>query len=150
MSTNTQHQDVLTTGPEDVGNKKYLDFWLARLREQFSEDELDGLSSRRLECERAQLEVRFNNLQSRFPHEGYVGDQHMLRIQRGDNYRGLSTLTFDQQQRIVDCKTELYRNLDRAMQDALQREKTETAVSRLGSWLNEFADRLTPIVIWGR
>jgi hypothetical protein len=153
MSTDGQEittsKPHLTTGPVDIGNEEYLDLRLPELRKKYSREELSGLSRERLKQEEENLIWDFRRLRNRFPHSDYIGndDKEFQRIQMGDNYRGLSSLTAEQEQRISDCKNECYRNLDRAMYEAIEREGTKGLTARFGAWLNDFVDNLTPIVI---
>lgn len=161
MSTDEKESNTskphLQTEPVDIGNEKYLDLRLSELREKYSYERLSGLSARRLRgkgeedamSEEDNIYIDFRLLRSEFPHFDYIGNEDKVfqKIQKGDNYRGLSTLTSEQNQRIRDCKTECIRNLDRAMQEAIDREKSESRVSRLGNWLNEFVNNLTPLFV---
>lgn len=139
----------LTTGPVDIGNKEYLDLRLPELRDKYAYDELSGLSRERLEQEETNLTRDFVILENRFPHSDYIGNDNKLlqRVQMGDDYRGLSTLTTEQKQRIYDCKEECYRNLDRAVIEAVERDASNGAIARFGAWLKEFVDNLTPLFV---
>ncbi|WP_430505931.1 hypothetical protein [Haloparvum sp. PAK95] len=145
-NTSTPH---LTTGPVDLGNREYLDLRLSELREKYAHSELSGLSKERLREEEKNLIRDFILLEGQFPHSDYIGNdsEYFQRIQMGDDYRGLSTLTTEQKQRIVDSKEDCYRNLDRALSEALEKEEKRGSITRFGKWLNEFIDNLTPLFV---
>ncbi|MCU4717886.1 hypothetical protein [Halapricum hydrolyticum] len=145
----TSSDPHLTTGPIDIGNREYLDLRLPELREKFAYEELSGLSKERLKQEESNLIRDFTDLRNRFPHSDYLGndDKALQRIQMGDDFRGLSTLTSEQKQRIYDCKGDCYRNIDRAITEAVEREKASGLTARFGTWLNEFVDNLTPLFV---
>lgn len=156
MSTEDRSGDTpephLTTGPVDIGNRKYLDLQLSELREKYAYSELSGLSQQRLRQEESNLIEDFTDLKNRFPRSDYIGndDKSFQRIQLGDDYRGLSTLTREQRQQILDCRQECYRNLDRASQEAIEREKKSGPLARFGGWLNDFIDSATPLFVINR
>lgn len=150
----SQDRPHLNTGPIDIGNELYLDLRLRDLKERFSEKRLSGLSQRRLRgevnnskgSEEEALYNSFNRLYRQFPDRDYTGGKALQRVQKEDNYRCLSPLTIEQRDQIEEAKIECIRNLDRAMQEATNRERSPSIFSRFGSWLNAFVSNLTPVV----
>ncbi|WP_250137748.1 hypothetical protein [Halorientalis salina] len=140
----------LPNEPDPSNNEGFLQERLETLRERYSYERLSDLSARRLgavdpdeegNSERDFLHQDFRQLYERFPNEN--SDLKWRRWSLGDDYRGLAPLTREQKQRIHDCHHACSRNLDRARQDALEREDFAGPISRFGSWLIDFADAAT-------
>ncbi|WP_245800515.1 hypothetical protein [Natrinema saccharevitans] len=138
--------------PDPSNNEKFLEERLSTLRERYSYERLSDLSARRLGAinpdeegmsERDFLHQEFKELYERFPDEN--SDHTMRRWVLGDDYQGLAPLTLEQKQRIHDCHHECSRNLDRARQDALEREDLTNPLSKFAAWLVDFADAVTPV-----
>lgn len=138
--------------PDPSNNDEFLDDRLVTLRKRYSCERLSDLSARRLGAtnpddeglsERDLLHREFDELYNRFPDENT--DPKMRRALLGEDYQGLAPLTLEQEQRIRNCHRECGRNLDRARQDALEREDFDGTISKFASWLVDFADAVTPI-----
>ncbi|WP_256391809.1 hypothetical protein [Natronoarchaeum rubrum] len=157
MSVDNKENSQSDQQPSDKldpsNNEEFLDERLDTLRERYSYERLSDLSAYRLGAlnpdeegysESDFLHQAFDRLYNRFPEEN--SDHTLRRWALGDDYRGFAPLTMEQKQRIQDCYHECSRNLDRARQDALEREDVADPLSRFGSWLIEFADAATPIL----
>ena len=138
--------------PDPSNNEEFLDKRLVSLRDRYSYEELSDLSARRLGAlkvdddglsERDFLHKEFKRLRDRFPNHN--SDDTLRRVKLGDDYQGLAPLTLEQKRRIQDCHHECSRNLDRASQDALEREDLAGPLSRFAAWLIQFIDAATPI-----
>jgi len=157
MSTDDVAKDTIdqtfSDNPDPSKNEGYLDKKLNVLQERYSYERLSDLSARRLGAidldeegmsERDFLHQDFKELYKRFP--GESSDHKRRRWALGDDYQGLAPLTLEQKQRIHDCHHECSRNLDRARQDALEREDLAGPLSRFATWLIDFVDAATPVV----
>ncbi|WP_436908456.1 hypothetical protein [Halosimplex marinum] len=143
----------LPNKPDPSNNDEFLDERLSTLRERYSYERLSELSATRLgalnpdeegNSEKDFLHKDFDRVYKRFPEKN--SDYTRRRWALGDDYRGLAPLTEKQKQRIHDCHHECSRNLDRARQDALEREDLAGPLSKFGQWLIDFADALTPVL----
>ncbi len=150
--TNPSNQPFPDT-PDLSNNEEFLDKRLDTLRERYSYGRLSNLSAHRLGAinsdkeglsERDFLHREFKEFYDRFPDEN--SDNAIRRLALGDDYQGLTPLTLEQKQRIHECHHECSRNLDRARQDALDREDLAGPLSRFAAWLVDFADAVTPII----
>jgi hypothetical protein len=146
----------LSTVPIGNGDEQYLDKRLDTLREKYSFERLSGLSTRRLRgssetiakwTEEDELYRDFRRLRSQYPPSDSLGTDVMtFPIDRKlTDYQRLSPLTIEEKQRIRDCQTECIRNLDRAMQEAIEAEQASDPVSRFASWFTEVTDAATPV-----
>jgi len=149
--TNEQNEEILEE-LDASNNDEFLDEKLSVLSERYSYEQLSDLSARRLGAlnsddeglsEEDFLHKDFERLRNRFPDNNNV--PFLRRVTLGEDYRGLRPLTRDQQQRIQDCHRKCSRNLDRARQDALEREDLSGPVSRFAAWLVDMADAATPV-----
>ncbi|WP_237076854.1 hypothetical protein [Natrialba magadii] len=150
--TNTSNLPFPDT-PDPSNNEEFLDKRLDTLRERYSYERLSDLSALRLGAispdeegmsERDFLHREFRDLYGRFPDKN--SNNALRRVALGDDYQGLAPLTLEQEQRIHECHHECSRNLDRARQDALDREDLAGPLSRFAAWLVDFADAATPII----
>jgi len=140
--------------PDPSNNDAFLDENLKILEDRYSYEQLSDLSAHRLGAlnpddeglsEEEFLHKDFQRLRDRFPDE--IKEPFMSRAASGEEfeYKGLAPLTRDQRQRIQDCHRRCSRNLDRARQDALERENLSGPISKLAAWLVDFADAATPL-----
>jgi hypothetical protein len=148
--------DELSGEPKPADNEDFLDERLSTLQERYSYERLSDLSARRLGAvdtdergtsERDLVELEFKQLYKRFPADD--ADLSRRRWTLGNDYQSLAPLTPEQRHRIKDCHLECSRNIDRASQDALEREDLDGPISRFSTWIIEFADAVTPVVILG-
>lgn len=137
----------LATEPIEMGNQEYLEIRLEELKEKYSQKELSGLPTHALENEWEDLQFDFVTLEMQFPDkESRELDDYIYRINKGNNYRGLSRLTTDQRRLIRDTKARLRRNIGREYTEAEEREQSQRLITRFSSWLNEFVDNATPLL----
>lgn len=151
--TKNQTEDSLLEEPNPSNNEKYLDKRLKTLRNRYSYKKLSTLSALRLGAldtddkrmsEEDKLYKDFRDLRARFP--DHSEDSMWQNLKTGSEYHALAPLTREQNRRIRECEQECSRNLDRARQDALEREDLSGVTSRLAAWLVEFADAVTPVL----